>query len=280
MHARQVSRAAGPLLVRSNAHSPVIDFAWMKSLRLVLASHPRKPPAATGDHDPVLTVDLGGAQDHESESAGRQEMRRSQARVQVVGDVHQALAACMALGEERARPSLELRSTIEAPAAMTDRPVRGRWRSTRADRRLCDWTSSGGRTRTPNNRARTCRVADYTTPERATASVTAPDQAHRQPAPPPPGRTPNPQPAARPPKTPLARSTERLARARPVSRSPTPCWRNRRCVRSRPPGSATRPCRACSRCSASVRGRARRSPSDPRPPPRRAPISSREGRRR
>ena len=25
--------------------------------------------------------------------------------------------------------------------------------------------SSGGRTRTPNNRARTCRVADYTTPE-------------------------------------------------------------------------------------------------------------------
>src|SRR5262245_48990407 len=25
---------------------------------------------------------------------------------------------------------------------------------------------SGGRTRTPNNRARTCRVADYTTPER------------------------------------------------------------------------------------------------------------------
>src|SRR5579862_7467332 len=27
--------------------------------------------------------------------------------------------------------------------------------------------SSGGRTRTPNNRARTCRVADYTTPDRA-----------------------------------------------------------------------------------------------------------------
>ena len=25
---------------------------------------------------------------------------------------------------------------------------------------------SGGRTRTPNNRARTCRVADYTTPDR------------------------------------------------------------------------------------------------------------------
>ena len=29
--------------------------------------------------------------------------------------------------------------------------------------------SSGGRTRTPNNRARTCRVADYTTPERVPA---------------------------------------------------------------------------------------------------------------
>ena len=28
---------------------------------------------------------------------------------------------------------------------------------------------SGGRTRTPNDRARTCSVADYTTPERAEA---------------------------------------------------------------------------------------------------------------
>jgi hypothetical protein len=39
------------------------------------------------------------------------------------------------------------------------------WREARA--RHYAVSSSGGRTRTPNNRARTCRVANYTTPERA-----------------------------------------------------------------------------------------------------------------
>src|SRR3954447_1463652 len=38
-------------------------------------------------------------------------------------------------------------------------------------------TSSGGRTRTLNNRARTCRVADYTTPDRGEQVTPCPNPA-------------------------------------------------------------------------------------------------------
>jgi hypothetical protein len=51
---------------------------------------------------------------------------------------------------------------------------------------------SGGRTRTPNNRARTCRVADYTTPELMTSQATPGGEASSTPPPVPPPPRPSP----------------------------------------------------------------------------------------
>jgi hypothetical protein len=86
---------------------------------------------------------------------------------------------------------------------------------------------SGGRTRTPNNRARTCRVANYTTPDRVRAhpmrDVRRPRLARRPPTSSPTSRCRNRSPCQRQrPTSPegATRSAKRRSSSKPEARRP------------------------------------------------------------